>query len=266
MSTVTKSWAPTRTDPAAAAARKKKILAAVLFGLLAAILAFEVPRMLHSSSPPSAPTASAEPGQTGLVTDQIGDASATVSTQNAATDQAIASGEAATGTATPVAGAPTAPRPAAPAVSRATILAIRHRPAKDPFVPLLGPGSKAAAAASTQPAPPVSPAQPATTAAAPPAPAAVPSLPAEKPKAEPSVSTPVPARPTAVEPTPKEPAAKTPVPSKPAATTTPATIPAAPAVEVRPNAAVVYANGNREAVGVGQYFEAGDLWFHLLEV
>jgi hypothetical protein len=33
-----------------------------------------------------------------------------------------------------------------------------------------------------------------------------------------------------------------------------------------PDVAVIEANGNRQAVGVGQYFKAGDLWFQLLAV
>ena len=57
MSTVTKSWAPTKSDPVAAAARKKKVLLVVLVVLLAGILAFEVPRLMHrsGSAPPPRP-------------------------------------------------------------------------------------------------------------------------------------------------------------------------------------------------------------------
>ena len=42
-------------------------------------------------------------------------------------------------------------------------------------------------------------------------------------------------------------------------TTTPAAVP----VPVKPSIAVLYANGNKQAVGLGQYFQARDLWFRL---
>ena len=63
MSSVTKSWAPTKSDPAAAAARKRKILLGVLVVLLVAILAFELPRLMHRSSG-AAPTRRLRPRPT----------------------------------------------------------------------------------------------------------------------------------------------------------------------------------------------------------
>ena len=258
MSSVTKSWAPTKSDPAAAAARKKKILLVVLVVLLAAILAFEIPRLMNSSSgsastaDAAAETANAEPS--GLVTDQIANAGQTAAAQDAASAQTAAQAAAvlaptgATGTTAP-----------ATAASKKVVLAFRHRAAKDPFVPLLG---------ETTTAPVTSPP------AAPPTPSAKPQTSAATPaNEEPPVThtvTPAPPAETAppVEPTTK--ATEAPA-AKPA--TTPATTVAPPAEEpavkvtpVKPDAAVLYTNGNKQAVAVGQYFELGDIWFQLLEV
>ena len=37
-------------------------------------------------------------------------------------------------------------------------------------------------------------------------------------------------------------------------------------MKVKPDVAVIYANGKKQAVGIDQYFKAGDLWFELLAV
>ena len=53
------------------------------------------------------------------------------------------------------------------------------------------------------------------------------------------------------------------VPEAQAATDGVTTTPAAVPVPVKPSIAVLYANGNKQAVGLGQYFQARDLWFRL---
>jgi hypothetical protein len=113
---------------------------------------------------------------------------------------------------------------------------ISHQHARDPFVPLAGaqPAPAAAAAPAATPAPVASAA--ATAAAANSTHAASASA------AAPTVTVTAP------------PAAA------PANTATPE--PAAPA-KVAPSIAVVYANGKKHDVAVGQYFEVSDLWFRL---
>jgi hypothetical protein len=71
-------------------------------------------------------------------------------------------------------------------------------------------------------------------------------------------------------PTPDSQAAATPatdVPaSEPAASPDKPETPTVVPVKVVPDVAVVYANGKKQAVALGQYFKAGDIWFQLLAV
>jgi hypothetical protein len=168
---------------------------------------------------------------TGLPTDQVAGATDTAA---AASSQAVGTDAAATGA---VPAPATALVSVAPPVPRATVLAMRRLPATDPFVPLLGETTLATAPATGvyEETPASAPASPDTSVAAtPPAPAAAapPSSPSEAPTAKPGTAKP----------------------------DKPAVVP----VKVPPTVAVIKANGNRQAVGVSEYFKVADVWFQLL--
>src|SRR4051794_33282398 len=279
MSSVTKSWAPTKSDPLAAAARKRKILLVALVVLLAAILAFELPRLMHRSSGPvaapedAAATADAQP--TGLVTDQVGTASQTAAGADATSAQTTASADAATAPADATAASgTTTPVTTAPTVSKKVVLAMRHRPATDPFVPLLGqPETTPAATQATAPTTPGQATAP-TTATPKPEPTAVTPAKTEQP-ASAATATVEPLTPTTTPVETDAPAGPTGVatataPEKaqaaPAVVKPPAEQPSIKPAVVEPDAAVVYANGKKQAVAVHEYFRTGDIWFQLLAV
>jgi hypothetical protein len=133
---------------------RQKILLAVLVVVLLGLLAFQLPKLLGDDS-----------------------VSRTATTRAAGAARAVAT-PSSPAAATAVAAAPGATAAAA-AADRRIERQIKRMPARDPFVPLLGPGSAAATATTpTTPAPaaPATPAPPAApaTPAAPAAPAVVP--------------------------------------------------------------------------------------------